>query len=202
MERSSGQFALLAVYQPPGCGSGESYNASMPHADGTLKAREFLFFCEDQALATLGPAFPQPQRHLMWTILQFHYGLSYIHFELQPQVSRGQVELGLHFEGPLEVNEAWASLVAGQTAPVLGALGPGWELEEWTASWRRIHRVFAFDKLTATLGREVAGQFATLMQTLQPIVQQGLLEIHPITLPAPAHSTISRRWHQRTSARR
>ena len=56
----------------------------MPHANGTLKARQFLFFCEDQAFAELGTAFPHPERHLMWTILQFHYGQPQIHFELQP----------------------------------------------------------------------------------------------------------------------
>lgn len=144
-----------------------------------LKAREFLFHTEDLALAALPPGFPRPERKVMWTILQFHYGDPRVHFELQPQPSRGIVELGLHFEGPVEFNDRWAALVAEHAPGLLAALGDAWELEAWTPSWRRLHRTWSFTELTADLAREVAEQFALALQVLLPIVEEGR-----VTIPA------------------
>jgi hypothetical protein len=140
----------------------------MPSATGTLKAREFLFYTEDLAIAGLPAGFPKAERTVMWTVLQLHYGNPKAHFELQPQVARGQVELGLHFEGPVELNDVWALGLAERAPEIMAALGPGWELEEWTVSWRRLHRVFHFEHLTAALGREVAAEFTKLLVALQP----------------------------------
>ena len=142
----------------------------MPTREGVLKAREFVFFCEDQALAALPPDFPRPERKVMWTILQMHFGEPGAHFEIQPSMSRSQVELGLHFEGHLERNDWWAERLARRAPELMAALGPGWELEMWTPSWRRLHRVFPFTKLTADLGREVAAELCKAMQVLGPLL--------------------------------
>jgi hypothetical protein len=138
----------------------------------TLKAREFLFMCEDVGLAALPEGFPLPQRKVMWTVLQFHYGGPAVHFELQPQIARGIVELGLHFEGIAEENEVRAFAVAQRAGEIAGALGPGWEMEEWTASWRRLHRTFPIERLTAEFAREVGAQVAMMLQTLHPVVAE------------------------------
>jgi len=138
----------------------------VPTTDGRLKAREFLFYAEDLALAALPAEVPRPQRKVMWTILQFSWDNPAAHFELQPQPSRGLVEVGLHFEGTAEQNEAWAARVAADAGPIQAELGPEWELEEWTASWRRLHRTYPFEHLTAALGREVAAELAKAMGLL------------------------------------
>ncbi len=172
----------------------------MPKPGGTLKAREFLFYTEDQMLAQLPSTLPRPNRRVMWTILQLYYGDPAVHFELQPQVARGQVELGLHFEADADTNELRAGLLAEHTIPVLGTLGPGWELEAWTVSWRRLHRVFPFERLTADLGREVAGEFARLLETLHPMID-GLEAIRPAAepaAPAPAAGRSHRRRFRRS----
>ncbi len=169
----------------------------MPTPNGTLKAREFLFACEDRAMAQLSPSLPRLERKVMWTILQLHYGDPNVHFEVQPQVSRRQVEVGLHFEGVVEKNEEWAQRIADMAAPIAGTLGPEWELEEWTASWRRLHRVFAFDRLTSPLASEVAEQYALLITTLQPVVKEGMAAIGMVK-PEQAGPSSGRRWrHQR-----
>lgn len=175
----------------------------MPKPNGTLKAREFLFACEDRAMAMLPATVPPPERRVMWTILQLHYGDPNVHFELQPQVARGQVELGLHFEGLAEKNEEWAQRIANLAAPIAGTLGPEWELEEWTASWRRLHRIFAFDRLTMDLAGEVASQYSLLITTLQPVVAEGLAEIglsKPETAPRTGPSA-NRNWRRQRSRR-
>jgi hypothetical protein len=172
----------------------------MPKPNGTLKAREFLFACEDRAMAQLSPSLPRLERKVMWTILQLHYGDPYVHFEVQPQVSRGQVEVGLHFEGVLDKNEEWAQRIADLAAPIAGSLGPEWELEEWTASWRRLHRVFAFDRLTSPLASEVAEQYALLITTLQPVVKEGMAAIGMVK-PEQAAPSRGGRWHRQRSRR-
>jgi len=172
----------------------------MVNRNGTLQAREFVFFCEDLALASLPDDFPRPQRKVMWTILQLHYGNPVAHFELQPHVGRGQVELGLHFEGAVEFNDLWAAELAAHAAELMFELGPGWELEERTASWRRLHRVFAFERLTADLGREVGGELAKAMRVLQPYAAacaEGYIAPAPVERPARER----REWGKKKVAR-
>jgi hypothetical protein len=145
---------------------------------GQMNAREFLFFCEDVAMAALPRGFPRPERRVMWTTLQLYYGDDpSVHFELQPHNGRGLVEVGLHFEGPVERNDPWAALVASHAAELMALLGPEWELEEWTQSWRRLHRTFRFEQLDADLGREVGAQFAHALQVLQPLVAEGAMSL-------------------------
>jgi hypothetical protein len=135
-----------------------------------VKAREFLFYCEERAMASLPADFPRPERKVMWTILQLHFGQPNIHFELQPQPSRSMVELGLHFEAPVEVNDYWAGVIAARAGELLPALGEAWELEAWTPSWRRLHRTFRFEALSRALADEVADEMAKAIQVLGPLI--------------------------------
>ncbi|HEY5476524.1 MAG TPA: hypothetical protein VIK11_07380 [Tepidiformaceae bacterium] len=173
----------------------------MVRKDGTLQGREFVFFCEDQLMAALPAGFPQPQRRVMWTILQLSYADPAFHFELQPLMGRSQVELGLHFEGPLDENERWASEVADRALTLMAALGPGWDLEEWTPSWRRLHRVFHFTRFDLDFAREVAGQFTTLVTTLQPLFGPTATPQEPLVRVIGGKGR-SERWHNRSRARR
>lgn len=146
----------------------------MPHRDGSLKAREFTHLCEDRILSALPPGLPPPEHRVRWTMLQLHFGDARTHFELQPQMRRGVVEAGLHFEGPPDANEAWAELLAAHAADLLGELGPAWELEEWTASWRRLHRTFPFARLTLELAGEVSAELTRAMAALHPLLEGGV----------------------------
>ncbi|HMS59051.1 MAG TPA: hypothetical protein PKA49_09375 [Tepidiformaceae bacterium] len=161
-----------------------------------MKAREFLFGVEERAMAALPPAFPRPERKVMWTILQLHFGDPDVHFELQPQPSRGIVELGLHFEGTPEANDLWAAYIASRAGDLIGPLGHDWELEAWTASWRRLHRTFAFEQLTADLADDVARELAAALMLLQPIIAAAPFEA-PRRQAAPPRDHTSRRWNAR-----
>lgn len=159
-----------------------------------MKTREFLFYAEDQALAALPGDFPRPERVVMWTILQYHWGVPAAHIELQPQMGRRIIELGLHFEGPADWNEALVRRVSAHAGELHASLGPGWELEEWTASWRRLHRTWSFEELTRELGQEVGGELALALQVLRPFT---LVEAPP----APARPA-QREGPRRRAARR
>ena len=160
-----------------------------------VKATEFVFACEDLAMRSLPAGLPRPERKLMWTTLQLHYGNPNAHFELQPQVSRGQVELGLHFEGRVEQNDVWAVGLAERACELMAALGDGWELEEWTSTWRRLHRVFRFDQLSAELSHEVGQQLGNAITVLQPFVAACAEGYEP---PVPVtRATHGRNWRER-----
>ncbi|MGD9935185.1 MAG: hypothetical protein AB7T37_15930 [Dehalococcoidia bacterium] len=158
----------------------------MPPRNGALKAREFLFLCEDQALAKV-PATLQPTgRTVMWTILQLHYGDPKIHYELQPMPSRGQVELGLHFEATVEQNDAWAAVIAHHAHALRSCMGDDWELEVWTPSWRRLHRVYPAETLTAALASRVASDLTALIAATGHFLRDGIDEtLEPAAATSP-----------------
>lgn len=136
-----------------------------------IKATEFIFVCEELALRD-APAHLRPTgRKVMWTILQLHYGDPRVHYELQPQPARRSIELGLHFEGAAELNEARAQVVANEGHSLAAALGPEWELEEWTGSWRRLHRTWRTDVLTRSVAEDVAGELRKLVTVTGELVQ-------------------------------
>lgn len=147
-----------------------------------MQTREWLFYTEDLMLAALPDAVPRFQRRVMWTILQFYQQDPRIHFELQPSPSRGLVEVGLHFEGTAEENEVWAARVAAHSCELQAALGPEWELEEWTASWRRLHRVYRFEHLEGQLGRDIAAEWARAITLLWPFVCTDVGEPAPFNV--------------------
>lgn len=137
-----------------------------------LKAKDFLFATEEAAIAALeGP--PPPERRVMWTILQYHFGEPWIHYELQPQVGRRRVEVGLHFESAAEQSERAAHHLAQEASWLLPSLGNEWELEEWTGSWRRLHRTIPFEVLNADTVTETADAFARLIDLTAPVLEAG-----------------------------
>jgi hypothetical protein len=141
---------------------------------GHMQAREFVFWVEEQAMRALPAGLAPPGRKVMWTILQLHYGDPNAHFEVQPHMARQQVELGLHFEGNVEANDAWARRLAERAPELMAALGDEWELEEWTHSWRRMHRVFRFERLDEELAALVAADLAKALTVLGPFLREGL----------------------------
>lgn len=144
----------------------------VPERDGSLKAREFLFACEEFALAGFDCNSAGLQRRVMWTILQYYAHAPWLHLELQPQLSRGVVEVGLHFEGSMEANEAAALALVQRPGTLLARLGDAWEFEVWTPTWRRFHRPFPFERLTPALAREVASEFRALLEAGAELLPQ------------------------------
>ncbi len=151
---------------------------SLRHAVGmerqptVIKATDFIGICEEMAMKSVPGHLRPTGRKVMWTILQLHYGDPACHFELQPQPSRNNIELGLHFEGEASLNEARALLIARECPAILASLGPQWELEEWTGSWRRLHRTFRAPTLTQAIAAEVATALTSLVTSTGSLVQE------------------------------
>ncbi len=104
--------------------------------------------------------------------LQFFRGSPAIHYEVWAQRKTARVEIGLHFEGERDRNYEAAELLAMRASDVQAAIGPEYELEEWTPVWTRLHRSFAAPSLTPELADEAAERVVALMRGLEPIIEQ------------------------------
>jgi hypothetical protein len=102
---------------------------------------------------------------------QVHFHSPKVHYEVWLTRKTERIEIGLHFEGPQEFSYAWAACFAGHMAEVQAKCGPTFELEEWTASWARIHETIPYDPLSEALADEVASRLARLITVCEPIVE-------------------------------
>ncbi len=132
--------------------------------------QEVLSRLEAEVPSTLRP-WQARQRHAM---LQIHYGNPRVHYELWLQSRSGRVEIGLHFEDEPERNQRWCALFAGRVLELLEALGPTVELEEWTASWARLHVTVPLRPLDEAFAAELAGRFGRLIAVTADAVRAGL----------------------------
>jgi hypothetical protein len=94
-----------------------------------------------------------------------------LHYEVWVQRKTKRLEIGLHFEGDREWSYACAALLAEHATEVAAAIGTEWELEEWTASWTRLHRAFAAPVLSAELADEAAERVVGLMRGMEPLLE-------------------------------
>jgi hypothetical protein len=111
--------------------------------------------------------------------LQIHYHSPLAHYEVWLTRKTERIEIGLHFEGPREFSYRWAELLAPHMLEVQARLGAQVELEEWTASWTRIHQSIPYDPLSEPLADDVANRLAQTILVLQPIV-----ELERVNVPA------------------
>jgi hypothetical protein len=145
------------------------YSRVMP----AMRVGEFLAMVQERALGML----PDHARdgltsRVSSSWLWVHYHHPKVHFEVWLARKIGRIEIGLHFEGPREFSYRWAEAMAPYMPEIQARLGPQMELEEWTASWTRVHQTVPYDPLSEPLADEVARRFAETIAVLQPIVER------------------------------
>lgn len=104
--------------------------------------------------------------------LQYYRATPAVHFEIWVQKKTQRLEIGLHFEGERDANYAAAELLSIRAGDIAAAVGPEFELEEWTAQWTRLHRAFPAPALTPELAEEAAARAAQLIRGIEPILDQ------------------------------
>ena len=138
-----------------------------------MRIRDFLARVYDALTKQLSPAFRDHEWRLRWSTLQIYFEKPAIHYEVWVQKAAGRIELGLHFEGDRSESYGWAEALAPRAIEIQAQLGPGVELEEWTASWTRLHETIGLSgKLTEELAYEVARRLARFIEVLEPIVAE------------------------------
>lgn len=138
-----------------------------------MRVSDFLLAVRDAARPLLDGALTTYRDRQRFALLQFlPYEDGAIHYEVWVQRKTGRMEIGLHFEGPREFSYAWAAALAERAPEVAAAAGPGYELEEWTSSWTRLHRTLPLPGLTPDAVAEVARRLVDLMRGTAPLLDE------------------------------
>src|SRR6266542_2260922 len=100
-----------------------------------LRVAEFLPLVHDRAISLLPEELREgvtSRTSSVWLWLHYH----------SPKV---------HYEVPRDFSYRWAELMAPYMPEIQARLGPQMELEEWTASWARVHQTVPYDPLSEPL---------------------------------------------------
>jgi hypothetical protein len=111
-----------------------------------------------------------------FAFLQASFGIRGIHYEVWLQQARRQVEVGLHFEADSELNGWLLRRFAPEMPAIRHALGAGFELEQWTASWGRVHAYLPLAQVDDVLVGQVSQCLADTVVCLQPLLTTFLAE--------------------------
>ncbi len=142
-----------------------------------LGTRAFLARVQDLAAERLAVMGLAPRWRQRYGLLQAAFGTQSIHYEVWLQRGRGQVEVGLHFEADARQNGWLMRRFGAQMVAVQHELGPGFELEQWTASWGRIHTYLSVDVVDEALAVAAAQTLADSIRVLQPRLEDLLAEL-------------------------
>ena len=137
----------------------------------SLRIRDFLALVHEGMIRGLGDDLGGMSWRQRFGFLQYYRATPAVHYEIWVQRKTERLEIGLHFEGDRDANYAAAELLAIR-APDIQARCPGYELEEWTAQWTRLHRSFAAPALTPELAADAATHACALMAGMEPILDQ------------------------------
>jgi len=145
-----------------------------------MRVGDFLTLVNEQAMSLLPDGLRAgATSRISSSWLWVHYHHPKVHHEVWLARKTGRIEIGLHFEGPRDFSYRWAEVMAPHMAEIQARLGPQMELEEWTASWARVHQTLPYDPLSEPLAEEVAARFAEMIAVLQPIVERERDNISP-----------------------
>ncbi|MBM3947910.1 MAG: hypothetical protein FJ312_01460 [SAR202 cluster bacterium] len=109
----------------------------------------------------------------VFSLVKLHYGDPAVHYEVWLQRRAGLVEVGLHFEGAPDANARQLAALSRHAEEIVDSLGPTVELEQWTASWTRVHEHLRMEALDEDLLLVVSQRLAAFVRVLEPMVRAG-----------------------------
>ncbi|GIW07053.1 MAG: hypothetical protein KatS3mg060_1858 [Dehalococcoidia bacterium] len=141
---------------------------------GTYTRDRFL----DAVPEAVRRALPAGLRHFRtrkrWGLVQLSYGNPRLHYEIWLRTNVDRIELGLHLEADAATNGRVLQQIARHALEVRDALGPACDLEVWTSTWGRVHRVLPLSPLDEDRLESCASWLARCIETLQPLVEAAL----------------------------
>ena len=164
-----------------------------------MKVADFMALVHDRTLALLPKPLQKCTARTRFVWFQVHFHSPRVHYEVWLTRKTGRIEIGLHFEGPHDFSYRWAELIAPYMPEIQARLGPHVELEEWTASWTRLHQTIPYDPPTEVLADEIAHRLAEMIAVCQPMVEieRGNVPAALEAEEAPARRSRGRFGHRR-----
>jgi hypothetical protein len=157
-----------------------------------MRPQEFLQGVRDRAAIALPEDLRAFHARVVYATLQLHYGNPRVHYEVWLVRKTGRIEVGLHFEGERDDNVRAAAALAPRVHEVRAVAGGDVELEQWTASWTRLHVTLPLGPLTEELCDETAQRLAGLIAGTQPLLGAMATSARP-SLPRSGRRRFERR---------
>ncbi|HZP56716.1 MAG TPA: hypothetical protein VFC53_04075 [Dehalococcoidia bacterium] len=144
---------------------------AVPRAE-SLRVRDFLALVDEGVCARLGGDRGGMAMRQRFSFVQYYRGSPDVHYEVWAQRRTGRIEIGLHFEGERERNYAAAATLARHASAVAKAAGGGYEIEEWTPRWTRLHCTLPAPALTPDGALESADRVCALIRGMEPLLER------------------------------
>ena len=106
-------------------------------------------------------------------LLKIHYGRPELHFEAWHHTGEGRLEVGLHFEGPGELNRRAFEFFRTHMVEVKAELRRA-ELEPWDRGWSRLYETLPAPVLDDQVVEAAVLLMRAYITTLQPMVARFL----------------------------
>ena len=119
--------------------------------------------------ANLPPALRLVNQRVRSSQAQWWYDDPRLHIEAWWHAKNGRLELGLHLEGPPELNERIAAGLSRQMLMIKARLGEKLDLEPWDKGWVRLYETNPVEVFDAARVDATARRIAELIQVLWPI---------------------------------
>ena len=104
-------------------------------------------------------------------LLKMHYGRPELHFEAWHHSGEGRLEVGLHFEGPAELNRQAFDFFRTHMVEVKAALRRA-ELEPWDRGWSRLYETIPAPVLDEQVMDRAIDLMTEYITALQPMVER------------------------------
>ncbi len=102
-------------------------------------------------------------------LLKLHYDRREFHFEAWHHTGAGRLEVGLHFEGPAELNQEAFDFFRPRMVEIKAKL-PRAELEPWDRGWSRLYETLPAVQLDEAVQQNTVERLTAYITTLQPLV--------------------------------
>ena len=102
-------------------------------------------------------------------LMKVHYGRPEFHYEAWHHTGDGRLEIGLHFEGTSDENQAAFDFFRVRMMEIKAHL-PHAELEPWDRGWSRLYETLPASQLDEIVLDSAVGRMADYIVTLQPLL--------------------------------
>lgn len=138
-----------------------------------MRVNEFHNAVVAATRAQLPPRLRTFRSRKRFTLVQLYYDKRTLHYEVWVRGKERFIEIGLHFESDRATNAALLGYFSTRVFEIKDALGDAVEVEQWTASWARAHRLMPYTKLDEPTVAQVAKELARMIEVLQPMLERA-----------------------------
>lgn len=140
-----------------------------------MRVNEFLRLVAETTRAQLPPLLRHFRGNSRFTLIQLFYDKRTLHYEVRVRGPERLLEIGLHFESDRETNSRLLDYFCDPTRlfEIKAELGEQVDIEQWTASWTRVHQLMPYEHLDDATARATAERLAQMIVTLQPMLERA-----------------------------